>query len=221
MWMDNMRKSPRAAYRTKASTILGIKHCASCGSELTSSARPATRAFCTGCGRITHLSATIGPSLLVLIEVFAADRVLLIKRGIAPYIGKWAPPGGFVEAGESLETAAIRELHEEAQMALEPTQLIPQAVISVPEMNQVYHVFVAKLNRTLPVRPQPPECTDAKWFSELEVSTLDVWDPLANIDVKTIFSKVRANRFQFFQQSDHFSRFITNGHEMTYLWRRS
>jgi 8-oxo-dGTP diphosphatase len=166
------------------------------------------------------VSAPIGPSLLVLIEVFARDRMLLIKRGTEPYIGKWAPPGGFVEAGESLETAAIRELREEAQMRLEPTLLIPQAVISIPEMNQVYHIFMAKLSQTEAVRPQPPESTDAKWFSELEVSTLDVWDPLANIDVKTIFSKVRASPFHFFQQSDHFSRFITNGREITYLWRR-
>ena len=40
-------------------------------------------------------------------------QVLLIKRDLAPYRGRWAIPGGFVRLEESLEEAARRELHEE------------------------------------------------------------------------------------------------------------
>jgi 8-oxo-dGTP diphosphatase len=40
-------------------------------------------------------------------------HVLLVKRDLAPYKGKWAIPGGFVHLDESLESAARRELHEE------------------------------------------------------------------------------------------------------------
>ena len=45
-------------------------------------------------------------------------QLLLVKRKFEPYKGKWAFPGGFVDYGEELEAAAIRELHEETGMVL-------------------------------------------------------------------------------------------------------
>jgi 8-oxo-dGTP diphosphatase len=40
-------------------------------------------------------------------------QVLLVKRGVPPFEGQYAIPGGFIRADESLEEAALRELHEE------------------------------------------------------------------------------------------------------------
>jgi len=39
--------------------------------------------------------------------------VLIVKRNLAPGRNKWALPGGFIEAGETPETAVLRELKEE------------------------------------------------------------------------------------------------------------
>jgi len=57
------------------------------------------------------------PALTVDIVLFHRSgvdlEVLLIKRGRAPFKGRWAFPGGFVDKDESLEAAAARELREE------------------------------------------------------------------------------------------------------------
>ena len=53
----------------------------------------------------------------VIIRVGSRDRVVLIRRRNPP--PGWALPGGFVEYGESLEAAALREAREETQLAVE------------------------------------------------------------------------------------------------------
>src|SRR5689334_9851507 len=57
------------------------------------------------------------PSLTVDAVVFGFDdqdlKVLLIQRGLEPFLGRWALPGGFVRMDESLESSVRRELKEE------------------------------------------------------------------------------------------------------------
>lgn len=51
---------------------------------------------------------------IVIFTIRASElQVLLVRRGIEPYKGRWAIPGGFVGESESLEQAALRELREE------------------------------------------------------------------------------------------------------------
>lgn len=54
------------------------------------------------------------PGITVDCVVFdEADRLLLIRRDSEPFRDRYALPGGFVEVGETVETAALRELKEE------------------------------------------------------------------------------------------------------------
>jgi 8-oxo-dGTP diphosphatase len=63
------------------------------------------------------------PGLTVDCVVFGLDlvnknlKILLIKRKLEPFRGKWALPGGFVLMDENLEEAAQRELREEAGLS--------------------------------------------------------------------------------------------------------
>lgn len=61
------------------------------------------------------------PALTVDCVVFGLDdedlKVLLIQRGLEPFAGSWALPGGFVRIDESLDQAARRELQEETGLS--------------------------------------------------------------------------------------------------------
>jgi ADP-ribose pyrophosphatase YjhB (NUDIX family) len=156
----------------------------------------------------------------VLTAAFADNRLLLLKRGIEPYRGSWAPPGGFVEQGESLENAAVREVEEEVGIRISPSKLMPHGLVSLPALNQVYVIFVAALDRMEMPRPNPPEALDAQWFSRDEYPSKEIWEPATGFDIGAVFERVRSRKFEFYQQSEESARLIATDDRITYLWRR-
>ena len=63
----------------------------------------------------------VATDLVVLRVVDEKVELLLVKRKASPFRGRWALPGGFLEAGEDLPQCAFRELFEET--GLRPTYL--------------------------------------------------------------------------------------------------
>ena len=59
-----------------------------------------------------HISKTL-PIAATIAAVFHEERILLVRRANPPDAGRWGFPGGKIEAGEPIETAAVRELFEE------------------------------------------------------------------------------------------------------------
>jgi len=69
-------------------------------------------------GYVTHIQTMLGDEPYVTVDIIIElpEGVILIERSNPPY--GWALPGGFVDPGESLEQAAIREAKEETNMDL-------------------------------------------------------------------------------------------------------
>jgi len=96
-------------------------------------------------------------------------RVLLIKRGGAPFRGAWALPGGFVEPHEPLEEAARRELQEET--GLEPERLEQLRTFGDPGRDprgwtvSVAHLAVAGEQEARRLQPRAAsDAADVAWF---------------------------------------------------------
>jgi ADP-ribose pyrophosphatase YjhB (NUDIX family) len=69
--------------------------------------------------------------------------VVLLKRGVEPSLGKWVFPGGYVDRGESVQEAAVRETLEESRLQVELDGLID--VYSYPKSPNIIIVYRAHI----------------------------------------------------------------------------
>ncbi|HEX9934565.1 MAG TPA: NUDIX hydrolase, partial [bacterium] len=101
-----------------------------------------TTLTCPHCGTCFERSVNPAPTADVIIEV--TDRIVLIERKYPPT--GWAIPGGFVEYGETVEQAAVREAKEETSLDVALIHLL--GVYSDPGRDPRSHtittVFVGK-----------------------------------------------------------------------------
>jgi 8-oxo-dGTP diphosphatase len=99
----------------------GLGYCLQCGTALEARHQEdRDRPTCPACGFIHYLD----PKVAVAVILGDENGVLLGRRRIDPGSGLWSFPAGYVNRGEVLEEAAIREVLEELGLAVRLTGLV-------------------------------------------------------------------------------------------------
>jgi len=120
------------------------------------------RPTCPGCGFIHYLD----PKVAVAVILGDPSGVLLGKRCIDPGSGLWSFPAGYVNRGEVLEEAAIREVREELGVAVRLSGLV--GVYSEPGNPVVLVVYGGVITSGEP-RPDGQEISEIRYFALTEL----------------------------------------------------
>jgi len=97
-----------------------------------------SRLVCSTCRFILYMD----PKVVACTVVEQENRIALLKRAMDPQKGLWVMPGGFVDRGEELTAAALRETAEECGLGIRIKGLL--GVYSYSGETQVVVVYTAQ-----------------------------------------------------------------------------
>lgn len=125
------------------------------------------RLVCQSCSFIFYQDPKV-----VAGTIFTLDGgIVLLKRGVEPALGKWVFPGGYVDRGESVRDAAVRETREECQLDVKLGPLLN--VYSYQRSPNVIVVYTAEV--VAGELAAADESLEARIFSRQEIP----WEELA------------------------------------------
>jgi 8-oxo-dGTP diphosphatase len=146
------------------------KFCPQCGGRLQQKLiqpKEPPRLVCTACGFVFYLD----PKLAGIAIIPWDDGLVLARRAIYPGYGLWVAPGGFVDVGERVEEAVVREVREEVFLNVRINRLLN--VYSYPGRTTVIVAYVADV-----ISGQPgggDETLEARIFRPEEIP----WEKIA------------------------------------------
>lgn len=140
------------------------------------------RLVCADCGFIRYDN----PKVVVGAVCVWQDKVLLCRRAIAPRIGYWTIPSGYLELNESTRAGAAREVREEACAEVEVDDLI--GMYEVPHLSQVMVMYRARM--TGPEHAPGVESQEAALFAWDDIP----WDDLAFPSVRWGLERFHENQ---------------------------
>jgi ADP-ribose pyrophosphatase YjhB (NUDIX family) len=149
-----------------------IRYCHHCGGALTRryvKAEKTRRHVCDRCLAITYLNPKV---VAGLIPVMPDGRVVLLRRNIEPAFGQWTYPAGFMELGETVEQAAVRETLEEIGVGVGRTRFV--GLYSYADAGVVTLVYTAAVKRGH-VPCVTPEACEVRLFTRRQIP----WKQLA------------------------------------------
>jgi 8-oxo-dGTP diphosphatase len=120
------------------------------------------------------------PVVGVGVVIIECGRLVLVKRGAEPALDKWSFPGGAVELGETVRTAAVREAEEECGLDVELVDEVPLDAYDILEVDADgrlrYHYvllqFLAKPKGGV-LEPKS-DVTDVRWVPLTEAENYDL-----------------------------------------------
>ncbi len=167
------------------------RHCSHCGTLLAPvKIDNRHREQCPGCGLVAYRNPT--PVGLAVIQ--HREKLVLIRRSAAPLADYWAPPAGYVECGETVPEAVIREAREECGLDIALDGLInvySQANVDVLIIAYRAHSIGGQLTAgddaseaelfsadRMPAQLAPVAGTATDhWFFSVVRDTIDRWQP--------------------------------------------
>ncbi|GAB1269097.1 NUDIX hydrolase [Aurantivibrio infirmus] len=167
-----------------------MKFCSNCGDSVElsiPSGDDRKRHVCNSCDTIHYQNPRIIAGCLPIFE----DKVLLCKRAIAPRLGFWTLPAGFMENGETTEQGALRESWEEARAEIIVDGLY--TLFSLPYINQVYMFYrgnLANLNYSAGA-----ESLEVDLFSEEQIPWEELAFPVVKKTLQHYFSDRKNQHF--------------------------
>lgn len=97
------------------------KYCPACAGSLEAKeVAGRQRPVCPQCGHVVYYDPKVAATCIVERH----SKVLMVRRAIQPGIGLWSMPGGYVDRGEIVEEAAVREVLEETGLIVEVDHLV-------------------------------------------------------------------------------------------------
>ena len=130
------------------------------------------RSTCPNCSYVDWGDFSLGVGGVL----WHGDKVLLVQRGYNPGKGAWTIPGGYVDQGESIGDAIVREIQEETGIYASPLSIIgirDRPSDGPSEKHDAYIIFLMSfLGGSL--QPQPEEVSNLGFFRLEECSTLQI-----------------------------------------------
>lgn len=124
------------------------------------------------------------------VVVCAEDRVLVVRRGQEPSLGKWSIPGGVVELGETVREAARREVLEECSLEIEVGDVVDvlDSIVRDEKGRVRYHYVLVDLLATCVSGELTvgSDIDDARWVTEEELVELDLTKSLLPVVRKAL-----------------------------------
>ncbi len=146
------------------------------------------RYYCENCGSIHYTN----PKMVVGCLAYWEDQVLLCKRAIEPFKGKWNIPAGYLEKGETAEEGAKRETWEEAYANVEVHSV--HAIYSLTHINQIYIHFLGELQNL--DYASGTESSEVALFKEEEIPWEDLAFSSSSFALEQYFKDRRRNYYE-------------------------